>query len=177
MGLQFTIAADGSVSNLELGAYPQTTLTSPRFADCFVAAIRTWRFPRPKGGGPVFVSYPWTFLRSSAARHALSSYVAMSEPEGEVTAAEREILERRKADVEVCYDGEPAYAEGKTTVLLGIEPDGSVGDVRLAGYPQTTLWSARIESCLLSRIRTWRFPPKDAGAIPVSLAFTLRARR
>ena len=101
----------------------------------------------------------------------------MSEPQGEVTAAEREILERRKADVEVCYDGEPTDAEGKTTVLLGIEPDGSVADVRLAGYPQTTLWSARIERCLLSRVRTWRFPPKDAGAIPVSLAFTLRARR
>ncbi len=178
---RFTIAGDGSVRDLNLGGFPQTTLASPKVADCIVAAIRTWRFPHPKGGGLVYVTYPWTFRKSStanAARYARPSSVEMSAPEGRVSAAETEMLELRKPEAEGCYDREPTNAAGKTTALFSIEPDGSVSGVHLAGYPQTTLWSAYLESCLIFHIKTWRFPPKDGGgAIPVSILYTLRAQR
>jgi hypothetical protein len=30
-------------------------------ADCVLARVRRWRFPEPKGGGEVVVTYPWIF--------------------------------------------------------------------------------------------------------------------
>jgi hypothetical protein len=29
--------------------------------NCMTTHIRRWRFPEPKGGGQVFVTYPWVF--------------------------------------------------------------------------------------------------------------------
>jgi metallo-beta-lactamase class B len=54
--VDFTIAASGDV----VAAKPQSsTLGSPPLEQCIVAAVRTWQFPKPLGGGIVMVSYPF----------------------------------------------------------------------------------------------------------------------
>ena len=56
----FTIEPDGSVTHVHLAGYPETTLWSKTIEGCLTNAIRTWRFPPPKGGGAATVIYPIT---------------------------------------------------------------------------------------------------------------------
>lgn len=37
------------------------TVASPAVADCILTRVRRWRFPEPRGGGIVVVTYPWIF--------------------------------------------------------------------------------------------------------------------
>ena len=39
----------------------ETTLRDRTVESCVASKIRTWRFPIPKGGGEVFVTYPFIF--------------------------------------------------------------------------------------------------------------------
>lgn len=39
----------------------ESTLRDPSVESCVAAKIKTWRFPIPKGGGEVFVTYPFIF--------------------------------------------------------------------------------------------------------------------
>ena len=56
--LQWTIAASGRVL---LSRARKSTLKPKRATRCMVAAVKRWRFPRPKGGGIVIVAYPLVF--------------------------------------------------------------------------------------------------------------------
>ncbi len=177
----FTIQSDGSVSAASLASDPDTTLQSPSLEACFVHAITSWRFPHPKGEGLVHATYPWMLRSSSTASdHDRSFAIELSHSEGGLSPGEMKVLLQNE-DLEACYDRELARrpsAEGQTTVLLTIEADGSVGSVRLAGYPQTTLWSQFIEDCFIARIKTWRFPPLDGGrASPITASYTLKLKR
>ncbi len=107
----------------------------------------------------------------------MSPVVEMGRPEGGLSVAEMEILRQHKPEIRACDDRELAHhpnAQGKTTALLTIDPNGSVSGVRLAGYPQTTLWSSFIEDCFVARIKAWLFPASDGGARPISLPYSLR---
>lgn len=39
----------------------ETTLGSSAAEQCMLSRIRRWKFPEPKGGGVVAVTYPWLF--------------------------------------------------------------------------------------------------------------------
>ena len=39
----------------------ESTLHDRTVESCVAAKIKTWRFPIPKGGGEVFVTYPFIF--------------------------------------------------------------------------------------------------------------------
>lgn len=56
--IKFTIAADGSVSQ---AAVKSSSMNHPETENCMVAAVRTFHFPEPTGGGVVIVSYPFSF--------------------------------------------------------------------------------------------------------------------
>jgi TonB family protein len=58
---QFTIAANGSVQSADVS---QSTLNNSEVERCITAKIRTWQFPKPKGGGIVIVKYPFIFKTS-----------------------------------------------------------------------------------------------------------------
>ncbi len=58
---QFTISASGSVQSADV---TQSTLGSTEAERCICAKIRTWQFPKPKGGGIVIVKYPFIFKTS-----------------------------------------------------------------------------------------------------------------
>ena len=58
---EFIIAASGEVSAAKV---KQSTMSVPEVGRCITAKIRTWRFPKPKGGGIVVVNYPFLFKAS-----------------------------------------------------------------------------------------------------------------
>lgn len=62
---QWTINANGAVENASV---KQTTLNSNPVEQCMLAKISGWRFPQPKNGTKVSVSYPFLFKSTGDAR-------------------------------------------------------------------------------------------------------------
>lgn len=56
--VKFVISATGGVAESKA---VQTTTNDGPLDECIVAAVRTWMFPKPKGGGTVIVTYPFVF--------------------------------------------------------------------------------------------------------------------
>lgn len=54
----WTIDGSGSVIATSI---KKTTLNSAAVEDCIQSRIKNWKFPQPKGGGKVLVSYPFLF--------------------------------------------------------------------------------------------------------------------
>lgn len=54
----FTINGGGAVRSADVKS---STLPDPRLDDCILRRLVTWRFPRPRGGVDVAVSYPFIF--------------------------------------------------------------------------------------------------------------------
>lgn len=54
----FTIGGDGHVQSASV---TESTLKNDEVERCITAKIRTWEFPKPKGGGVVIVKYPFIF--------------------------------------------------------------------------------------------------------------------
>jgi TonB family protein len=58
VAVAFTIDPAGGVSEANV---TETTLNNPAAENCMLSRIRRWKFPEPKGGGVVAVTYPWLF--------------------------------------------------------------------------------------------------------------------
>ena len=58
---QFVISGAGTVSTAKVA---ETTLNNRAVESCITQKIRTWRFPKPKGGGIVVVKYPFVLKQS-----------------------------------------------------------------------------------------------------------------
>jgi hypothetical protein len=59
--MEWTIGGDGLVKDSK----PKTsTMNNPEVERCIAQKIRTWEFPKPKGGGIVIVRYPFVFKTS-----------------------------------------------------------------------------------------------------------------
>jgi hypothetical protein len=56
--VDFTIGGNGVVKSAEAKS---STLPDPRLDDCIIRRLVTWKFPLPKGGIDVAVSYPFIF--------------------------------------------------------------------------------------------------------------------
>src|SRR5690606_20741908 len=54
--VRFTIDANGSVSAQKVGV---TTLRSAMVEGCILRRVANWKFPKPKGGTTVLVTYPF----------------------------------------------------------------------------------------------------------------------
>lgn len=54
----FVIGGNGMVKTTEV---KQSTLPDPRLDDCILRRLATWKFPNPRGGVDVAVSYPFIF--------------------------------------------------------------------------------------------------------------------
>jgi len=61
VAVNFTIDGSGSISDAQVA---QTTMNNNNVESCMLSRIRRWKFPEPKGGGVVVVTYPW-ILRSA----------------------------------------------------------------------------------------------------------------
>jgi hypothetical protein len=58
---RFVIGPNGRVQDAKV---PSSTLGNAAVEQCMVQKIRTWKFPKPKGGGIVIVNYPFVLKTS-----------------------------------------------------------------------------------------------------------------
>lgn len=63
VAVAFTIDPAGAVADASVS---ESTLGSSPAEQCMLSRIRRWKFPEPKGGGVVNVTYPWLFSPSGA---------------------------------------------------------------------------------------------------------------
>lgn len=61
VAVKFVISPTGSVSTSSVA---QTTVGNAELEACVAGRVRTWTFPKPKGGGVVIVTYPFIFAQS-----------------------------------------------------------------------------------------------------------------
>ena len=84
----------------------------------------------------------------------------------------RKVVHEHRAQIRTCYETEltskPNLA-GKLVSAWTIDPTGAVTE---AHTQETTLRDRTVESCVASKIRTWRFPiPKGGGEVFVTYPF------
>ncbi|MBM7117674.1 adventurous gliding motility protein GltG [Archangium primigenium] len=58
VAIRFTIASEG---NVVTSSVAQSTAGNSELEQCVAGRVRTWSFPKPKGGGSVAVTYPFIF--------------------------------------------------------------------------------------------------------------------
>lgn len=63
VAVAFVIDPTGAVSDASVA---ETTLNNAAAERCMLSRIRRWKFPEPKGGGVVSVTYPWLFSPAGA---------------------------------------------------------------------------------------------------------------
>ncbi len=61
VAVKFVINAEGRVVSSEVA---QSTAGNAELESCVAGRVRTWQFPKPKGGGVVIVTYPFIFKAS-----------------------------------------------------------------------------------------------------------------
>lgn len=61
VAITFVISASGSVATSKAS---QNTTANQELETCIVGRVRTWTFPKPKGGGSVIVTYPFIFKQA-----------------------------------------------------------------------------------------------------------------
>jgi len=61
VAVKFVITATGSVATSSVA---QSTAGNAELETCVAGRVRTWKFPEPKGGGVVVVTYPFIFKQS-----------------------------------------------------------------------------------------------------------------
>ena len=58
VAIKWIIDPTGSVATASLA---QSTMGNSNVVNCILTRVRRWKFPQPKGGGVVQVTYPWIF--------------------------------------------------------------------------------------------------------------------
>jgi TonB family protein len=61
VAVKFVISPTGTVTSSQVN---QTTVDNAELETCVAGRVRTWLFPKPKGGGVVIVTYPFIFKQS-----------------------------------------------------------------------------------------------------------------
>ena len=89
----------------------------------------------------------------------------------------KKFINRQKGSIIYCYkkavQSKPDLA-GKVIVKFTISPTGKV---MRPGIKKSTLGSASVESCIVSRLGMWRFPaPRNGGAVGVAYPFLFKTR-
>ena len=61
VAIKWVITANGTVASANVA---QSTVNDATMETCLASRVRTWQFPKPKGGGVVIVTYPFIFKQS-----------------------------------------------------------------------------------------------------------------
>lgn len=85
------------------------------------------------------------------------------------------VIRRHVAAVRFCYQRalakDPKLA-GKAVVRFVIDPDGKVSAAEIR---DSSLKAPEVEGCILKRVRSWRFPQPEGGAVRVAYPFVFKA--
>lgn len=58
IAVTWTIDASGTISDAQVA---ESGIDNPNVEACMLERIRRWKFPEPKGGGVVVITFPWVF--------------------------------------------------------------------------------------------------------------------
>jgi TonB family protein len=75
------------------------------------------------------------------------------------------VIKRHENEIKYCYEQElnkTPNLSGKVAVQFVIDPTGAVSE---GNVTETSLNNTTTESCMLSRIRRWKFPEPQGGGI------------
>ena len=75
------------------------------------------------------------------------------------------VIKRHQNEIKFCYEQELQQNKdlaGKVAVAWTIDPSGGVSE---AAVSESSIGNANVESCILQRIRRWKFPEPDGGGI------------
>lgn len=85
------------------------------------------------------------------------------------------VIKRHQNEIKFCYEQElqkNAALAGKVAVMFTIDPAGAVAE---ANVSESSLGSSNTESCMLARIRRWKFPePQGGGVVNVSFPWIFK---
>jgi len=86
----------------------------------------------------------------------------------------RETLKAGMESIKTCYELVPEDAEtpeGVVTLRIII---GETGDVSSSEVRETTLHNAKVESCIVQKVSTLKFPPPKGGSVLIDYPFMVR---
>jgi TonB family protein len=86
------------------------------------------------------------------------------------------VIKRHQNEIKFCYEQElqktPTLG-GKVAVAWTIDPAGSVSE---ANVSESSIGNANVESCIVQRIRRWKFPePSGGGVVNVTFPWIFKA--
>ncbi len=86
------------------------------------------------------------------------------------------VIKRHQNEIKFCYEQElqknPALG-GKVAVAWTIDPAGAVSE---ANVSESSIGNANVESCIVQRIRRWKFPePSGGGVVNVTFPWIFKA--
>ncbi|MFZ5468447.1 MAG: TonB family protein [Myxococcota bacterium] len=85
------------------------------------------------------------------------------------------VIKRHQNEIKFCYEQELQKTpdlSGKVAVMFTIDPTGAVAE---ANVSESSLGSANTESCMLGRIRRWKFPePQGGGVVTVTFPWIFK---
>lgn len=86
------------------------------------------------------------------------------------------VIKRHQNEIKFCYEQElqkNASLAGKVAVAWTIDPAGAVSD---ANVSESSISNANVESCIVQRIRRWKFPePQGGGVVNVTFPWIFKA--
>lgn len=86
------------------------------------------------------------------------------------------VIKRHQNEIKFCYEQElqqNAALAGKVAVAWTIDPSGGVSE---AAVSESSIGNANVESCILQRIRRWKFPePEGGGIVNVTFPWIFKA--
>jgi TonB family protein len=110
----------------------------------------------------------------------VSGAVETAEPEVDGSldsAAITKVVRTRMRMVQDCYEKElkkDSSLSGKIEIEFTIGEDGRVTEVRVAS---NKMGSNEVAECIVSRIKSWRFPKPDGGSVTVNYPFIFTASK
>jgi TonB family protein len=86
------------------------------------------------------------------------------------------VIKRHQNEIKFCYEQElqkDPKLGGKVAVAWTIDPSGGVSE---ANVSESSIGNANVESCILQRIRRWKFPePTGGGIVNVTFPWIFKA--
>jgi TonB family protein len=86
------------------------------------------------------------------------------------------VIKRHQNEIKFCYEQElqkNAALGGKVAVAWTIDPAGAVSESNVS---ESSIGNANVESCIVQRIRRWKFPePQGGGVVSVTFPWIFKA--
>ncbi len=155
----------------------ESTLRDADAEACMLDRVRGWRFPASGAKEPAFFTYRVKF---PSAPEPLERAAAPEVPAAPGLSQEQiaKTISEHSFEVKSCYEwrleARPTLS-GTLKVGWHVLADGSTSDVH---FEDSTLDDPKTEDCVISRVRSWRFPkPQGGGVVSVSFPWVLRPAR